>query len=79
VNPDHLRVGTKQDNVDDMWSRGRAAIEMMLPQTKMADDDVSYVLSMRGSKSGQELADEFGVSRGHIYRIWSGKRRSRAV
>ena len=24
VNPAHLRVGTQQDNVNDMWNRGRA-------------------------------------------------------
>ncbi len=61
VNPSHLFIGTQQDNVDDMWRKGRGLVGENHPQSKLTDSDV---IAIRASElSHQETANIFGVSR----------------
>jgi len=73
VNVDHLRVGTAQDNADDMTSRGRQARGWRNARRKLSDADVDAIrLSDAGAGA---LARTYGVSRQHIYKIRSGSQR----
>jgi hypothetical protein len=72
VNPAHLEVGTRQDNVHDRDSRGRhwalSGEEHNMARLTWADVDEIRSLAARGeSKTG--LARRFGISRTHVYRI----------
>lgn len=68
VNPDHLELGTNQDNVDDMLSRGRhvASKGERNGRAKLTKQQVEEIRAryVRGSKRAggpSALAREFGV------------------
>lgn len=65
VNPNHLIQGTQQDNINDMWAKGREA------KRKLSKLDV---LDIRGSKERSAvLAKRYGVHATTIRRIRSGR------
>lgn len=63
VNPDHLFLGTHQDNMDDMYKKGRARRNRGSKNhaSRLTESDV---IEIRDSKvSGSLMAIKFGVSR----------------
>ena len=73
VNPDHLFLGTQQDNVVDSVNKGRFRIRQGKGQ-KLTKSQVSHIKFLLGSgKSGASLARKFGVSRQSINYIKLGK------
>ncbi len=73
VNPDHLRPGTHQDNMQDAKERrrfnprrGSASNKARLTERQVADILVS-------SESGAEIARQLGVSRSTIYAVRNGQ------
>ncbi len=73
VNPEHLEGGTQADNMRDRMERGRAPKGEGHHGAKLTEDNVRYIRSMRGQTTQQALADEFGVSRPRISKIWNRK------
>ncbi|MGA7781145.1 MAG: HNH endonuclease [Paraburkholderia sp.] len=78
----HLSPGTQLENVQDMFSKGRAnkCKGESHPKAKLTDDQVAeirrrYVPGVRGNGS-HVLAKEFGVSKTAVRAILSGKSRS---
>lgn len=67
VNPDHLFLGTPQDNMDDMVSKHRH-----ISGTAKITKEQSIAIR-NTSKSNRELATEYGVSYDIIYNIKRGK------
>lgn len=76
VNPDHLRVGTHQENMDDRNARGRTAVNSQPGQlngmSKLSNDQRDRIIAAlqeprRGLAS--ELAAVYGVHRQTISRI----------
>lgn len=66
-NPDHLFLGTSQDNADDMLAKGRA----ICPNRKLSASDV---LSIRKDpRILREVAINFGVCRQTISNVKLGK------
>lgn len=57
VNVDHLFIGTRHDNIDDMARKGRS------PNRKLTDEQIRAVRARyaSGGVSQQRLADEYGV------------------
>lgn len=71
VNPEHLYIGTHQDNMDDMVQRGR------LPQTRLTDKDV---IAIRADiRSHRVIAAFYGVTLSHVYKVKSGRARLHIV
>ena len=81
VNPDHLFIGTRQDNEKDKVSKGRQAKGRRLaeaqgnhvrcgeqcPTSKLTD---SVVTSIRNDPRSQRvIADEYGTTQSNVYRI----------
>lgn len=67
VNPDHLFVGTRQDNIDDRERKGRNVTftgeeQAQSKLTKKAVKDARWERAYRGT-SFQILADRYGVSK----------------
>jgi hypothetical protein len=74
VNPNHLEIGTHQDNMNDMVRAGRQAFQKgeKNGRVKLTRDQVETIRSRVGLL--RELAQEFGVSQQQISRIQSHKR-----
>jgi hypothetical protein len=66
VNPDHLFLGTPQDNMDDMAAKGRSK-----PPRTFSEDEVRLIRST--ARQTMALAERFGVSRTTIKQIRSGR------
>jgi len=71
-NPNHLRLGTHQDNTDDKVSRGRQARGNHNGNTKLTEKDVLDIRQIRGM-SYRAIAKRYGVSRQNIYSIINRK------
>ncbi len=75
VNPDHLFLGTRKDNMSDCAAKGRIVIPMMrgesLTQSKLTEDDVRSIKS--SSLSTRKMAAMLGVDRATISQVRNGK------
>lgn len=74
VNHEHLFIGTQQDNVTDMVSKGRQSWKDRQPWQKLSVNDAVKIKRLRrlGYKQ-QKIADLFGVSRSLISMLLGGK------
>ncbi len=66
VNQKHLRWGTRSENMADAVKHGRV-------KSNIDENLVRLLRQLKGSKSINALADEFGVSPASIGNIFSGK------
>jgi hypothetical protein len=71
INPDHLFVGTPQDNVDDMMRKGRY-VHPEMPR-KLTTEQYLELMSLKGREHALSVADKFGVSWGLVYSYWRGE------
>lgn len=64
INPEHLFLGTRKQNMEDAMSKGRTARGFDLPHTKLSDDDKEAIanLAMQGVLY-KEIATQFGIHR----------------
>lgn len=67
INPDHLFVGTRQDNIDDRERKGRNVVKLGEEQarsklTKKTVKDARWERAYKGTPF-QQLADRYGVSK----------------
>jgi hypothetical protein len=87
VNPNHLFLGTHQDNVDDMMTKGRGHWRFLYgedhPQhgtkhwsNKLSEDDVRNIREMKasGKYTLRGLAKMFHVTHGCINNICQGRK-----
>lgn len=83
VNPDHLFVGTRQDNIDDRERKGRNKPPKGVRNgnAKLTEDDVISARHERlqNNTSFQKLADKYGVSKHTIQDAVTGKRWAHVV
>ena len=74
VNPDHLFLGTQQDNVDDRERKGRGAKGEKIKISKLKSDNIRTIQEMRQKGLSQlKIANFFGVSQVTIHRVLSKK------
>lgn len=76
VNPEHLFVGDQTDNMGDCAAKMRHAYGEQVPNATLRAKDVKEMrrLYASGKCTQQELADRYGVSRGHVGLIVQRKR-----
>jgi hypothetical protein len=71
VNPDHLFVGTRGDNMRDCAKKGRICIPNLrgeqLPQAKLTEDFVRAI--RKDQRSQRAIARDYGVDKGTIANI----------
>lgn len=69
VNPEHLFLGTKKDNMLDCISKGRRqdASGENNPFAKLSSNTVRAIYRAAGSQ--REIAKRFGISQSHVSRI----------
>lgn len=78
VNPAHLSVGTRSDNMRDAVSKGRAKhcerFGEQAPRAKLSNADVSAIKRrLLAGEAQNDVALEFGVTRGAITHIATGR------
>lgn len=77
VNPDHLWLGTYQDNMDDMVAKGRWKSHgfkgEQCPRAKLTEKDVLKIRKLVKSMSNKQVAKMFGVHHSTISLIKLGK------
>ena len=73
VNPEHLVVGTQQENLDDMTKKGRRAKGTSMSKI-LTDADVVKIRELSLTNSNPQIAKMFGVSHQTIWRITTGRR-----
>jgi len=56
INPKHLKLGTRSDNMKDCVSKGRH----VSPMRKLTDEHIEYIL--KSEKTSNELAKELPVT-----------------
>jgi hypothetical protein len=81
VNPDHLFLGTQQDNVDDMITKGRRPSNSVAisgehnGRHKLTSADAIAIRErFAGGETGPSLAADFHVSKSAVYRIVERRR-----
>ncbi len=70
VNPDHLFLGTRKENMEDAVSKGRQAKGFDLPHTKLSDQDKEGIVSR--SMAGERYSDignSLGISKQYAGKI----------
>lgn len=74
VNPDHLLLGTHQDNMIDMVNRNRVKWGSEAPKAKLSATQVLEILTDWLSGASQtSLAQKYSVSQASIYSIVQGR------
>lgn len=76
INPDHLFLGTNDDNMKDCASKGRIRNNSYRGEksnlVKLTAEKVLEIKRLKGVKSQYEIARQFGVTQGCIGRIHRG-------
>jgi len=71
VNPEHLTVGTTEENVRDRVSRSRGATGVRHPRAKLTEQDIHLI--RRGQINTRDAVQQFGVCRDTINSIKANK------
>ncbi len=79
VNPDHLFLGTNQDNMDDREKKNRQAKGVRHGLSKLNPEKVRQIRTLHPALNHRELADNFGVSITSIRSIFTGRTWSHVV
>jgi hypothetical protein len=79
VNPDHLELGTAQDNFKDRYALGERTGGVggrgeSNPRSKISEADARYIYENPDKLTGSQLARKFSVSPATICLIRQGKR-----
>ena len=71
TNPNHLFLGTQQDNMKDKMAKGRGSTVKSTSNAKLTKDQVLYIWEQRTTRiTAQNLAAELGVSEYTVRDIW---------
>lgn len=70
INPAHLFLGTKTDNMNDKKNKKRHHFGNKHPMAKLSEDDVQVIIGLEaGGITHQKIADKFDVCRQNISKI----------
>jgi hypothetical protein len=67
VNPDHLFLGTRSDNIKDSVNKGRFCIGERAWKSVISENDVREIIS--SPKSTRALSKMYGIDAGQVSRI----------
>lgn len=70
INPDHLRLGSYQDNSLDMVMKGRQAKGEVCGNAKLSEEAVLLIRGCEGLLSSRETGKKFNISKTNVLDIW---------
>lgn len=71
VNPDHLFLGTRKDNMQDAVNKNRQASGFMLPHSKLSKSDVIEICEMKKSNiPTSDIALKFNICAQHVNKLY---------
>jgi len=74
INPEHLELGSHEENMKDMTDRGRQCKGQDSPFAKLTDQDIPEIRNLlAGGEKITEIAKRYGVSRAAIDSIKRNK------
>lgn len=73
VNPDHLILGTNDENMADMVAKKRAAIGEKNVKAKLTSEQVLQIRQLSKTLSRKEISNLFGISKTQTAYIITGK------
>jgi hypothetical protein len=74
VNPDHLFLGTRQDNIDDCVRKKRHIFGERSNLSKLSDKDVIEIIMLSNYKTQLEIANIFNVTQSNISKLLKRKK-----
>jgi hypothetical protein len=77
VNPEHLRLGTRTENMQDAKSKGRIRLGEAHGRAKLTNKQVEFAKTALGLQ--REIAVVLGVTQGHISFLRSGNKSHRST
>lgn len=69
VNPKHLRWATREENERDKIEHGTVMRGEKNGFSKLTEDQIHQILSLKGSQSQRKIASQFDISQCHVWRI----------
>lgn len=69
INPEHMELGTHEDNAKDRTERNRGAYGSRNGFSKLTEDGVKEIRELKGKITYEEIADKFNISKGHVWAI----------
>ena len=72
VNPEHLSLGTRKENMQDAKRKMRMRVGESHGRAKLTNEQVAFAKTALGTQ--QKIANLLGVSQGHISFLRSGNR-----
>ena len=72
VNPNHLVLGTRLENMQDAKRKGRMCIGERHGRAKLTDEQVEFI--RKSNKLQREIAVEFGITQSHVSCLKKGKK-----
>ena len=78
INPEHLELGTPQDNMNDMVERGRSVAHFGINngRSKYSVELINEIRLLEGIETSKQVAEKYGISDRYIRDIWNGRRRA---
>jgi hypothetical protein len=73
VNPDHLELGTREDNMSDKLRDGTDARGSKHGQAKLTETDVIELRAIKDMFTLSELSEMYGLQKASIYSIISNR------
>ena len=70
VNPEHLSLGTRLENMQDAKTKGRLCFGERHGRSKLTNEQVDLI--KKSDKFQKEIALEFGISQGHVSCLKNG-------
>ncbi len=71
-NPEHLKLGTAQDNATDCVKAGRSLSGFKNVRCKLNKEELIYILDQKGKEPATKLAKKVSIKSSQIYNIWNG-------
>jgi len=72
VNPDHLSLGTRLENMRDAKAKGRMRVGESHGRAKLTNEQVELI--KKSNKFQKDIAKEFGITQSHVSCLKSGKK-----
>lgn len=73
VHPKHLYWASPVENAQDRWAHGTQPHGEGAPNARLTEDQVVAIWGLRGVQTTEATAKQFGIAKGTVSWIWTGR------